>query len=187
MTRGRRKQQPETDRGNDDESVEPDEERENPDEIDGDSMDNENHLYEKNNETILTDGYVGENVEKDTTEMDDDEVRRRTLVRTYNEKLAEVYNADTMNAIKRTMDLHKVINKVKFVRAGDELGTFKMPDFTNEGCWQSIVWNSMSFQNLSDGRKARKWMTYLPYIKKLFSDYKTSVTSNQKEAFLKCK
>ncbi len=187
MTRGRRLQQPETDRGNDDDSVQSDEQLENPDEINGAGMDNGNHLHEKNNERILTYDNIEENVEKDTTETDDDEVRRKTLVRTYNQKLAEVYNADTMNAIKRTMDLHKVLNKVKFVRAGDELGTFKMPDFTNEECWQSIVWNSMSFQNLSDGRKARKWMTYSPYIKKLFSDYKTSVTSNQKEAFLKCK
>ena len=128
----------------------------------------------------------GSEEESDTTAVDSIDKRKRKLIRAYDEKIIEVAREETMLSIKRTMELYQVLKKVKFVKQGEELGSFNRPDFTNEKSWQSIVWNGMAFKTLSDGKKAMKWMTYLPQMKKLFSDYKTSVTSNQKEAFLKC-
>jgi len=123
----------------------------------------------------------------DTTERDPREKQIENLKRTYEEGITVEKRQQVLDAIKSQMKIHRVYNKVKFLSEGSKFGRFDRPDFT-ENCWQNIVFKSMpNLRNLSDSKKAIRWMTYRSAIKTTFSNEKNRITHRIKGSFTHCK
>ena len=126
--------------------------------------------------------------EADTTSDDPRGARIVVMKKAYKDGLREVPLNSTWKSIEHQMKILEVMHKVKFVKEGNSFGSFNRPDFTNEKCWETMLWDMMpGIRGLSDRKKCIKWCTYLRAMKKKFSDYKTNLAMKQKKAFLKCK
>ena len=141
-------------------------------------------------ENLITPHRVEEEEDEfeDTNVGDDKEKRQSVMKQAYDNGLKEIYNEYVWSSIKDQIRIKQILHKVKFVKEGNEFGSFNRPDFTNENCWEAVLWNALpTFRKASDREKCVKWMTYLPYIRKRLSDYKTNMAMKQKKAYIKCK
>lgn len=122
-------------------------------------------------------------------------VRDRNLINQRKIELIEVYNS---GAVKRknentlrtlSKEVRKVIiPKMKFVKAGQLLGSFECPDFTDEKCWVNALFGNIpNLKSASDRVKGEVWMTYRKNIKEQFSLHRSAVTLRIKDKFLKGK
>ena len=130
---------------------------------------------------------TGGSIVDDTTERDDRTKRIENLKKTYKDGIKGEKRQHVLDAIKSQMKIHRVYNKVKFLTEGSKFGKFDQPDFTTD-CWQSLIFKSMpNLKNLSDSKKAVRWMTYRSAIRTTFSNDRNRITHRIKERFMKCK
>ena len=126
---------------------------------------------------------------QDTSESDDVEKRKMTLMRAYarGSTNATKMNESTMRSLTKAVRL-VIIPKVKFLPGLKGFGSFEQPDFTSKKCWANRVFDRIAnLKNASDIKKAEVWMMYRSKVKEQFSLHRSSVTMKIKLAFVKGK
>lgn len=146
------------------------------------------HSSERGSSTASVPSVINEiEIHNDTMPTDPKEDRIMNLKRVYAEKIVERSSKDTERMLKRVLRT-SIIPQVKFVYDGKAFGSYHKPDFTNEGCWQSVLFDQIeTMKNVSDGKKAKIWMTYCKSLKQEFSNARGRVMTEMRKAFMMSK
>ena len=112
-------------------------------------------------------------------------IRKMTLIETYNCGNKVRRNEDTMRRITRAVR-KSIIPKVKFISNSNVFGSFDQPDFSDPGCWVNKLFENIpTLDKASDKVKAEVWMTYKHKVKEQFSLHRSNVTLKIKKNFIK--
>ena len=92
-------------------------------------------------------------------------IRKMTLIETYNCGNKVRRNEDTMRRITRAVR-KSIIPKVKFISNSNVFGSFDQPDFTQPpNCWANKDFDRIAnLKSASEKKKAEIWMTYTAKI-----------------------
>ena len=125
--------------------------------------------------------------DRDTHEGDDPKKRELNLIEVYSQGVIEPPEETTritiMNCVRST-----IVPNVKFLTSSKAFGSFEQPNFANSECWVNKLFaNIPTLARLSDGTKARTWMTYKAKIREQFSLHRSGVTLKIKRKFMEGK
>ena len=120
----------------------------------------------------------------DTMEGDKIELRLQVLNHTYNERYKLPFVQQNFDSIKASFK--RVIQpQMKFYRVGDGFGSIEKPNFTDPNQWYSRLFaDIVTFKDMSDGMKAKTWLTYKSKIKELFSMHRSRMTNAIRSRFI---